>query len=69
MTTTAADAAAPTCQGQTATIVGSGRAIRGTEGRDVVVTNGATSVSTLGAGHPRSAGHRPSRDRSVTRPA
>ncbi len=45
---TAADAAAPTCRGQAATIVGSGGSLIGTEGPDVVLTNGATAVSTLG---------------------
>lgn len=46
--TTSATAAGATCQGQAATIVGSGRSVTGTEGPDVVVTNGATSVRTLG---------------------
>lgn len=48
ITSPAADAAAPTCRGQSATIIGSGGSITGTEGPDVVVTNGASSVSTLG---------------------
>lgn len=48
ITSTAANAAAPTCRGQAATIVGSGGSLTGTEGPDVVVTNGASSVSTLG---------------------
>lgn len=40
---------APTCRGEVATIVGSGgRAIRGTEGRDVVITNRSQAVDTLG---------------------
>ncbi|MEP9361957.1 hypothetical protein ABLE68_03255 [Nocardioides sp. CN2-186] len=38
-------AAAPTCQGQPATLVGTpGHALRGTSGPDVIVTNGATPV-------------------------
>ena len=41
-------AAGETCRGEAATIVGSGHRITGTEGRDVVVTNGAQDVSTLG---------------------
>ncbi len=41
-------AAGQTCRGEAATIVGSGRLISGTEGRDVVVTNGASTVKTLG---------------------
>ncbi len=48
ITSTAAEAAAPTCRGQAATIVGSGGSLTGTEGPDVVVTNGASAVSTLG---------------------
>lgn len=44
----AASAAAETCRGEAATIVGTGPTITGTEERDVVVTNGATDVDTLG---------------------
>ena len=47
-TTAPATAAGETCRGQAATIVGTGRPIVGTEGPDVVVTNGAASVRTLG---------------------
>ncbi|WP_210649193.1 hypothetical protein [Nocardioides sp. SYSU D00065] len=44
-----ATAAAETCQGQSATIVGTpGSQITGTEGADVIVTNGATRVDALG---------------------
>jgi Ca2+-binding RTX toxin-like protein len=44
-----ATAAGETCQGQPATIVGSpGGTITGTEGADVIVTNGATRVDALG---------------------
>ena len=44
-----ATAAAETCQGQAATIVGTpGGRIVGTEGADVIVTNGATHVDALG---------------------
>ncbi|MDR7253162.1 Ca2+-binding RTX toxin-like protein [Nocardioides sp. BE266] len=45
-----ASAAGETCQGQPATIVGQPlqTGLVGTEGRDVVVTNGATGVDTLG---------------------
>jgi Ca2+-binding RTX toxin-like protein len=46
--TTSATAAAETCRGESATIVGTGRTITGTEGRDVIVTGSATSVSSLG---------------------
>ena len=47
--TGAATAAAETCQGQAATIVGTpGSRITGTEGADVVVTNGAVRVDALG---------------------
>ncbi|MCF6377963.1 hypothetical protein L2K70_10125 [Nocardioides KLBMP 9356] len=47
--TTAASAAGETCQGRTATLVGTpGASIRGTEGPDVVVTSGAYSVDALG---------------------
>ncbi|WP_167288718.1 calcium-binding protein [Nocardioides seonyuensis] len=45
---TTASAAAETCRGEAATIVGTGPTITGTEGRDVVVTNGATDIDTLG---------------------
>jgi Ca2+-binding RTX toxin-like protein len=46
--TTAAQAAGETCRGEAATIVGAGYArIVGTEGRDVVVTNGSGDVETL----------------------
>ena len=46
---TAASAAGETCRGEAATIVGAnGDPIVGTEGRDVVVTNGVGSVRTLG---------------------
>ena len=42
-------AAAPTCRGEVATMVGSGgRAIKGTEGRDVVITNRSQLVDTRG---------------------
>ncbi len=44
-----ATAAGETCQGQAATIVGTpGGRITGTEGADVIVTNGATHVDALG---------------------
>lgn len=54
--TQVANAVGETCRGEAATIVGSpgdpallgSDGITGTEGRDVVVTNGATKVSTLG---------------------
>ncbi len=47
--TGAATAAAETCQGQAATIVGTpGAQITGTEGADVIVTNGATRVDARG---------------------
>ncbi len=47
---TAAHAAAETCQGRTATVVGSpGRMeLRGTEGPDVIVTHGSASILALG---------------------
>ena len=50
LTAPTAQAAAETCQGQPATIVGSWlqRGLVGTEGADVVVTNGASQVDTLG---------------------
>lgn len=60
---TPASAAGQTCQGVPATIVGTGPTITGTEGRDVIVTGSATSVSALGGddlvcvaiiGNPRS---------------
>jgi Ca2+-binding RTX toxin-like protein len=44
----AASGAAETCQGRTPTIVGSGHAIDGTEGPDVILTNGARSVYAKG---------------------
>ena len=45
----AATAAAETCRGEAATVVGSrGSTAVGTEGRDVVVTNGTSNVRTLG---------------------
>lgn len=37
-----------TCFGQPATIVGTGHTITGTDGPDVVITNGAVEVTTLG---------------------
>ena len=44
-----ATAAIETCQGQAATIVGTpGGRVTGTEGADVIVTNGATRVDALG---------------------
>ena len=44
-----ASAAGETCQGRPATVVGAGTTfLRGTEGDDVVVTNGVPLVSTLG---------------------
>ncbi|QSR29325.1 hypothetical protein CFI00_02175 [Nocardioides sp. S5] len=45
---TAASGAAETCQGRTATIVGSGHSVQGTEGPDVILTNGARSVYAQG---------------------
>lgn len=49
-TPSAADADAPTCQGQPATVVGQpGSSVHGTDGPDVVVSNGAAFVFT-GAG-------------------
>ena len=45
---TAASGAASTCQGRTATIVGSGHRVDGTEGADVIVTNGAQAVYARG---------------------
>lgn len=48
---TSAGAAPPTCQGQVATITGPGDAyglLTGTEGDDVIVTDGAESVDALG---------------------
>ncbi|MBC2931844.1 calcium-binding protein [Nocardioides sp. zg-1228] len=44
----AASAAAETCRGEVATLVGAGQLITGTEGRDVIVTNGATRVVAVG---------------------
>ena len=46
--TTAAQAAAETCRGKTATVVGSGHRVDGTEGDDVILTNGARSVYAKG---------------------
>lgn len=43
-----AGAAAATCRGEAATLVGSGYTLVGTEGRDVVVTNRSQDVKTLG---------------------
>jgi hypothetical protein len=44
-----AEAAAPTCRGEAATLVGAPQGtVMGTSGRDVVVTNGAWSVRTFG---------------------
>lgn len=43
-----ASAAAETCRGEAATIVGTGPTLTGTEGRDVVVTGTATSIDALG---------------------
>lgn len=48
LTSAPAQAAAETCQGRPATVVGSGDLVTGTEGDDVVVTNGAGRVRTLG---------------------
>ena len=45
----AASAAAQTCQGRAATIVGTGQPIQGTEGDDVIVT-GASRTTDAGAG-------------------
>ena len=45
---TAADAAGETCQGRAATIVGAQGVAQGTEGDDVIVSNGAQSVVALG---------------------
>ncbi len=46
---TSASAAGETCRGEAATIVGQGSTpLTGTEGRDVVVTNGSGRVDTLG---------------------
>lgn len=45
---TAATAAGETCRGETATIVGTGPAVTGTEGRDVIVSGKSTDISTLG---------------------
>jgi Ca2+-binding RTX toxin-like protein len=46
--TSAAAGAADTCQGRTPTIVGSGHRVDGTEGPDVILTNGARSVQARG---------------------
>ena len=49
--TASAAAAGETCRGEAATIVGErGRRSTGTEGRDVVVTNGSTRVDDPRAG-------------------
>ena len=47
--TTSATAAAETCRGEAATIVGTGPTITGTDARDVIVTGSAISVSTRGS--------------------
>lgn len=44
----AASGAAETCQGRTPTVVGSGHSVNGTEGPDVILTNGARSVYAKG---------------------
>ncbi|GAB3014151.1 hypothetical protein GCM10011376_08430 [Nocardioides flavus (ex Wang et al. 2016)] len=44
----AASGAAETCQGRTATIVGAGHRVDGTEGPDVILTNGARAVHAKG---------------------
>jgi hypothetical protein len=44
----AANGAAETCQGRTPTVIGSGHRVDGTEGPDVILTNGARSVYALG---------------------
>src|SRR5690349_9795245 len=46
--TSVATAAGETCRGEAATIVGTGRTLTGTEGRDVIVTGAATDVKALG---------------------
>ena len=43
-----ASAVGEACRGEAATIVGDGSAIRGTEGRDVVITNNSQTIHTLG---------------------
>jgi Ca2+-binding RTX toxin-like protein len=43
-----ATAVGETCRGEAATIVGTGPTVTGTEGRDVIVSGSATSVSGLG---------------------
>jgi Ca2+-binding RTX toxin-like protein len=43
-----ASGAAETCQGRTPTVIGSGHAVNGTEGDDVILTNGARSVYAKG---------------------
>ena len=51
VTTGGADAAPPTCRGERATIVGKpGRGVVGTDGRDVIVSNGSTRIRS-GKGH------------------
>lgn len=46
--TTPAQADVPTCRGETASIVGTGLSLTGTEGRDVIVTGAAGVVEALG---------------------
>ncbi len=46
--TAAATAAAETCRGEAATLVGTGHSLTGTEGRDVIVTAAAGVVDALG---------------------
>lgn len=46
--TSAAAAAGETCRGEAATIVGTGPDVRGTDGRDVIVTGASLSVDSLG---------------------
>ena len=49
LTAPGAQAAADSCQGRTATVVGAGQyGLTGTEGDDVIVTNGADGVQALG---------------------
>jgi len=50
-TPTAADAVAPTCQGQPATVQGSQGSVQGTAGDDVIVLSGAASAVDAGAGN------------------
>ena len=57
-TPTTADAAATTCQGQDATVVGApGGAAIGTDGPDVIVTGGASGVSGMDGDDPVSYTH------------